>query len=90
MVGRKILDVPGTLKSYKVPELSSFLSINPRKYTAGFRLASPPQKKNKKRWWGLEIAPFRVEGNHPETSLLQESNLLPLWELPAPRTEGGA
>ena len=88
MVGRKILDVPGTLKSYKVPELSSFFSINPRKYTAGFRLAPPlPQKK---RWWGLEIAPFRVEGNHSETSLLQESNLLPLWELPAPRTEGGA
>ena len=89
MVGRKILDVPGTLKSYKVPELSSFLSINPRKYTAGFSLA-PLQKKTKKWWWGLEIAPFRVEGNHSETSLLQESNLLPLWELPAPRTEGGA
>ena len=43
MVGRKILDVPGTLKSYKVPKSSSFLSINPRKYTAGFSLA-------KKKW----------------------------------------
>ena len=51
MVGRKILDVPGTLKSYKVPELSSFLSINPRKYTAGFSLA-PLQKKKKKNGGG--------------------------------------
>ena len=55
MVGRKILDVPGTLKSYKVPELSSFLSINPRKYTAGFSLATPPQKKTKNGGRALKL-----------------------------------
>ena len=50
MVGRKIPDVPGTLKSYNVPKSSSFLSINSRKYTAGFSLA-----KKKVGWWGMGL-----------------------------------